>query len=61
MDPSPRIIFDVKRESFSSFHPSHIAANYKLPMIQVMMTEYWIKGINIDPLEYAKNMTVPEK
>ena len=26
-----------------------------------MMIEYWIKGINIDPLEYAKKMIVSRK
>ena len=25
------------------------------------MTEDWIRGISIDPLEYAKNMVVPRK
>ena len=61
MDPSSRIIYDVKAEVFTSFHPTHIAVAYKLPPVHVIMTEDWIKGINIDPLEYAKKMVVPEK
>ena len=60
-DPSSRIISDVKREEFSSFHLTHIAAPYKLPPVQVMITEYWIKGININPLDYTKKLVVPKK
>ena len=59
--PSSRIIYDVKGEPFASFHPSHIETDYKLPLIYFMMIEYWIKGINIDPLEYAMKMVVPKK
>ena len=61
MDPSSRIFFDVKGDAFSSFHLAHIEVNYKLPPVQVMITEDWIKGINIDPLEYAKKIVVPRK
>ena len=57
-DPTSRIISDIKGEAFSSFHPAHIAAAYKLPPSQVMLTEDWIKGININLLEYAKQMVV---
>ena len=48
-DPTSRIISDIKGEAFASFHPTHIAAAYKLPPSQVMLTEDWIKGINIAP------------
>ena len=54
-NPTSRIISDIKGEDFASF------TDYKLPLAQVMMTEDWIKGINIDPLEYAKKMVVPKK
>ena len=56
-----RIISKVKGEALNSFDPSYITMAYKLPPPQVMMTKDWIKGINIDPLEYAKNMVVPGK
>ena len=58
VDPTSKIIFDIKGEAFSSFHLAHIEATYKLPLSQVMLTEEWIKGINIDPLEYAKKIAV---
>ena len=58
IDPTSRIISDIKGEVFSSFHPAHIVVAYNLPPAQFMLTEDWIKGINIEPLEYAKKMIV---
>ena len=56
--PHQESFMTPKGKAFATFHPTHIAAAYKLPPPQVMMTEDWIKGINIDPLEYAKKMIV---
>ena len=60
-DSSSGIYSNVKEEAFSSFNPYHIAAAYKLHPGQVMMTEDWIKGINIDPLQYINKMVEPDK
>ena len=60
-NPTSRIIYDIKGEDFASFFPAYITLDYKLPPTQVMMTNDWIKGINIDLWVYAKRMVVPGK
>ena len=56
IDPSMMIISNIEGEYFASFTPSYITLDYKLPPPQVIMTDEWVKKVDLDILECAKKM-----
>ena len=55
------IISNKEWQAFNSFTLAYIAKAYKLPILQTMMTDDWVKSLNLDVFECAKWMMVEGK
>ena len=61
IDPSTMIISNTKWKAFISFTSTYITKACKLPTPRVMMTNDWVKSVNLDIFECAKQMMVSGK
>ena len=61
IDPSSMMISNIEGEYFSSFTPAYIDRAYKLPTPWVMMTDEWVKNVELDIMDCAKKMMVGSK
>ena len=57
-DPTTMIISNTKKKAFASFTLTYITKASKLTTPQVMMTDDWVKSVNLDIFECAKRIIV---
>ena len=61
IDPTTMIISNTEGKAFASFTTTYITKACKLPTPWVMMTNDWVKSVNLEIFECAKQMMVSGK